>query len=208
MPRSILAAFLLAVLALGTPGTAIGAAPTCFGKPATHVMHAGDGPYTGTDGDDVVVGSPGNDLIDLFASLGNDLACGGEGDDGIHILTGGSKADGGPGQDQVFASNSGQVWGGSGNDIVEVAGSFGGLADGGSGNDFVYAVVGATGKGGSGNDLVEGLDAGFLSGDSGSDKLQNDSGTPRIDCGSAYDLVFANGATDVHRCEGTFTPNG
>ena len=36
-----------------------------------------------------------------------------------------------------------------------------------------------------------------------SKSILNYSGTPKIDCGAAYDLVYAGPATDVRRCEGT-----
>jgi hypothetical protein len=81
------------------------------------------------------------------------------------------------------------------------AGSAGGRAEGGSGGDLVIATGGATADGGSGNDEVASFDAAALRGGSGSDYVNNISGNPRIDCGSAFDTVSPNGATDVRRCE-------
>lgn len=120
MRRTVFAAFLLAVLAWAAPATSVGATPTCFGKPATHVMHAGDGPYLGAAGNDVVVGSAGPDAIPLNSSGGGtDLACG-DGDDKVLVYGPGSKADGGAETDQVFAAGGGLArGGGSGSDRVQ-----------------------------------------------------------------------------------------
>jgi hypothetical protein len=85
-----------------------------------------------------------------------------------------------------------------------VAAGAGGRAEGGSGSDLaVVATDEATADGGSGNDFVVGTRAGALYGGSGGDIVANTAGTPKIDCGSAFDRVSPNGATDVRRCEQT-----
>jgi hemolysin type calcium-binding protein len=204
---AVLAALLLAAVPLGLRPSVAWATPTCFGEPATHVMHAGEGEFDGTPGVDVVVGSPGPDLIGVAFSAGADLVCGGGGNDQIVLSGSGEKADGGPGNDFISASDGSEARGGSGNDTVIAAGATG-RADGGSGDDVVSASDGATGSGGSGNDLVEGTVPAALYGGSGSDTVRSLSPSPgtKIDCGSASDLVQANGATDVRRCEGAFVP--
>jgi hypothetical protein len=88
----------------------------------------------------------------------------------------------------------------------------GARANGGSSADTVRADADATADGGSGDDIVQSSGPGGLSGavalfgGSGSDTVYNYLGNPRIDCGAAYDVVFANGATNVRRCEGTTNP--
>lgn len=206
LARSV-AALLLAALPLGLWPSAAWAVPTCFGKPATHVMQPGDPQYFGTYGDDVVVGSAEPDSIVPSNFGGTDFVCGGGGDDFITVLGPGSKADGGAGRDRVKAIYGGLARGGSGDDLAVEAAPAGGWAEGGSGNDVVFAMDGAIADGGSGNDFVQGRRAAALLGGSGSDTIDNLGGTPKIDCGSAYDLVSANGATDVRRCEGTYNPN-
>jgi hypothetical protein len=61
-------------------------------------------------------------------------------------------------------------------------------------------------NGGSGDDSLRGIFAAVLLGGAGSDTVLNSPGDPKIDCGSAYDTVTPNGATDVRRCENVITP--
>src|SRR5690242_1392977 len=102
--RSLIVAALLVVVPLGVLPLNSGAAtPTCHGKHATIVMTA-PGSITGTAGDDVIVGSNGNDTIDTFFSGptgGVDIVCGGGGNDTITVEGPGSIADGESGQDTV-----------------------------------------------------------------------------------------------------------
>lgn len=204
MRRALLpvAALLLAAVPLGLwPSGVFAASPTCLGKPATHVMHAGDPEYDGTPGDDVVVGSSGLDRIILDNSGGTDLACGGASSDFLTVSGAGSIADGGSGNDGVHASNGATARGGAGNDTVSA--SYGGTADGGSGNDVVTGVYADALRGGSGGDTVyndfgsSAIDAG-----SGDDTVFNLlGGHPTVDCGSGRDTVEARGSATVRRCE-------
>jgi Ca2+-binding RTX toxin-like protein len=195
---------LLFVASAALPSIPVSAAvPRCHGKPATHVMKPGDPEYVGTPDNDVVVGSPSDDVMNLGPTGGSDIACGGGGNDIIFLGRPGSIADGGPGADSIQVGAGGTAYGGSGEDFVVVA-TEGAVGYGGSGSDWVIAAVGAVADGGSGNDTVE--DAGgdsaiALYGGSGSDTVINHNGTPKIDCGSAYDSVYISGATDVRRCE-------
>lgn len=68
------AAALLALAALGVPGPASAAAPTCQGVPATHVGDPGSGStrVTGTEGPDVIVT---NGAYSVDARGGDDLIC-------------------------------------------------------------------------------------------------------------------------------------
>ena len=91
----------------------------------------------GTEGDDVMDGTDGDDLI--FGLGGNDTINGNEGNDCIYGGNGSDDISGGTGNDHIY--------GGKGNDIV--AGWFGNdYVYGNKGNDYVY--------GGWGNDTIYG----------------------------------------------------
>lgn len=65
----------------GTLDWGVGAAPPrCLGRRATIVAQAGGGPTRGTPGNDVIVGSPGNDDLGLADSARDRVSCG-AGDD-------------------------------------------------------------------------------------------------------------------------------
>ena len=139
-----LAALLIVSSALGaTPAEEGEDVPRCHGRQAEIV---------GTDGDDVIRGTPERDVIAtgkgddvVFASLGNDLICGGPGSDQLH---------GGRGNDEVFgdAGDEDQVSGALGDDKVvggpgardEVAGDLGiDIVNGGPGDeDLVHGDYG------------------------------------------------------------------
>ena len=94
-----------------TPAQSIGG--LCNGAPASHTWldasgHPGPTFFDGTNGDDVIVGSDGDDNID--AGPGDDWVCGGpgndslDGGDGNDVVIGGTGDDGpsgGPGNDTV-----------------------------------------------------------------------------------------------------------
>ncbi|HSQ38369.1 MAG TPA: hypothetical protein VLS92_10800, partial [Acidimicrobiia bacterium] len=71
-------------------------APMCLGLEATIV---GAGVIKGTAGDDVIVGSGGNDTIKGLA--GHDRICGGGGNDTIVGGMGRDQVQGGPGNDTI-----------------------------------------------------------------------------------------------------------
>ena len=207
-PLVPVAVLLLSATTLAVPerGAATATPPSCldYFTGTTHtatIWLDAPGTLTGTSGADVLVGTYGSDVINGLG--GNDIICGSPNyqfDVGTPDV-----ADGGSGDDHVIAR--GKVSGGSGDDSVltDIEGS---KADGGSGSDEIRATQGAVGDGGSGNDLVRSWAGGAaaLYGGSGSDVVLNETGAGKIDCGAAYDLVYANGATDVKRCEGTTTP--
>jgi len=106
----------------------------------------------GTDGDDVLQGTPERDVIwggggddEITGSLGNDLLCGGPGADLIHGGRGNDIADGGAGADDRVIGDLGddKLTGGPG-DGDEVAGSLGiDTLSGGPGDlDFVHGDYG------------------------------------------------------------------
>jgi Ca2+-binding RTX toxin-like protein len=117
--------------------------PRCHGRVAEIV---------GTDGDDVLQGTPDRDVIwggggddTIAGSLGNDLLCGGTGADLVHGGRGNDIADGGAGdRDRVIGDlGDDKVLGGAG-DSDEAAGSLGiDTASGGPGDlDLVHGDYG------------------------------------------------------------------
>lgn len=151
--RAIVAAAALAaaVLALGAGSTPEEAeeTPRCHGRVAT---------IAGTEGPDVLMGTPQRDVIyggggddQIFGMLGNDLLCGGPGADLIHGGRGNDVVDGGPGNGDRVIGDLGddKVMGGPG-DGDEVAGSLG--IDTVSGGPGSYDLV----HGDYGNDRMDG----------------------------------------------------
>ena len=117
--------------------------PRCHGREADIVGTDGDDILQGTPERDVIWGGNGDDLI--YGSLGNDLICGGPGADQIHGGRGNDEVDGGPGAgDQVNGDlGDDKIVGGPGaND--EVAGDLGiDVVNGGAGNeDLVHGDYG------------------------------------------------------------------
>jgi Ca2+-binding RTX toxin-like protein len=115
----------------------------CHGRRAMIVGTDGDDVLQGTPERDVIWGGGGNDTI--TGSLGNDLLCGGPGADLIHGGRGNDIADGGAGADDRVIGDLGddKLAGGPG-DADEVAGSLGiDTINGGPGDfDFVHGDYG------------------------------------------------------------------
>lgn len=126
----------------------------CHGRLAKIVGTEGDDVLQGTPERDVIWGGGGDDVI--LGSLGNDLLCGGSGSDLIHGGRGNDVADGGAGPEDRVIGDLGddKLVGGSG-DADEVAGSLGiDTINGGPGDfDYVHGdygydrVDGGPGKG-------------------------------------------------------------
>jgi len=116
--------------------------PRCHGRRATIVGTEGTDVLRGTPGRDVIWGGGGDD--EAFGSLGNDLVCGGPGDDLVHGGRGNDVVDGGPGTDRVIGDlGDDKVVGGPG-EADEVAGSLGiDILNGGPGDfDLVHGDYG------------------------------------------------------------------
>ena len=158
---------------------------------ATLSFHAPDGlRLEGGDGDDMLVGTPFDDVIAggaggdmLYGRQGRDVLSGGDGDDRILGGAGGDVVHGDDGDDRIFA--------GAGDDIV-----FGGDGDdllfGGDGDDLLFGGNGDdTLRGGAGNDV--------LVGGPGTDLLHGGAGNDRF-------VLVADGADDeIHGGDGTDT---
>jgi Ca2+-binding RTX toxin-like protein len=131
-----------------------GGLEVCHGHDATIIGDLdGDGIITGTPGDDVIVGSFIDDTI--LGLGGNDVICGLQGRDTI---------EGGGGNDEIYGSKGRDTLrGGDGDDLLS----------GGQGRDTLVA--------GTGNDTLEG--------DRGKDRLRSGLGANSIDGGGGRDQV-------------------
>ncbi len=129
-------------------------------------------PIFGTQGNDNLKGSNGNDLI--FGFEGNDKIDGSNGDDCLV---------GGPGNDIVEGSNGDdKIYGGEGNDII----------DAGNGNDLIFGgPSNDTIRGGNGNEEIYGEEA--------DDKLEGGNGNDILIGGEGEDS--ANGGLGKDKCE-------
>jgi Ca2+-binding RTX toxin-like protein len=145
---------------------------------------AGDD-FVAVEGDAIVDGGDGNDLIYARTALGDagddiifsdGFASGGEGDDTITLFSLDSENDtvaklafGGAGNDQIVASVNASIDGGDGNDALILR--EGGFAGGGAGDDTISAWSAATVEGGAGNDDIMLLVGGSVDAGDGDDKV-------------------------------------
>lgn len=139
-PSPVAVTALLAMVALlvasGAPTAGAGAPaprqnPTCFGQAATIVARPGT-TTVGTSGNDVIVGTPGDDLI--FTGGGRTLVCSRGGDDIIYGGAGPDRIRSGRGNDLVFGvGGRDRILGGPGSDRI----------DGGDGRDTILGGRGA-----------------------------------------------------------------
>lgn len=135
-------AVLVAVVFIGAAAPEEEEPPRCHGRQAEIIGTDGDDVLHGTPERDVIWGGPGDD--DLHSSLGNDLVCGAGGDDVIHGGRGNDEVDGGPGTDRVIGDlGDDKVTGGPG-DADEAAGHLGiDTINGGPGDfDLVHGDYG------------------------------------------------------------------
>lgn len=170
--RSIVSFCLLGLVASFVPDLALAARPTCFGKPATMIVHEDARAEThGTRGDDVIV---------VYGPAPRVRGLGG--DDRICSVNGGDMFYGGPGDDKLQARFyqhprrksvhwEGEAFGQGGNDLL-VGDEWGYLAAG-PGNDRLVGRGGLLGE--SGDDVLESRGAAAMSGGPGSDVMR---GTP------------------------------
>ena len=123
---------------------------------------SGNDVVRGTPGNDVICAGGGNDIV--YARGGNDVVYGGGGNDIVHARGGNDLVYGGGGNDIVHARGGNDtVYGGGGNDVLR----------GGGGNDRL--------AGEAGNDV--------LRGDDGDDRLTGGSGRDRLNGGSGRDQL-------------------
>ena len=178
--------------------------PPVTNDPA-HMCHNFAATIVGTEGDDVINGTPGNDVIvalggrDTINGLGgNDIICGGRQNDTIN---------GGAGDDVIYGNEAADtLFGGIGNDLI-----FGGLwrdtIYGGAGDDVLRGSAGNdTIFGGTGNDAIYGwtgidkVDGGF-----GDDEIYGQVGRDELQGNAGNDLV--HGGVGRDRCVGAVFGN-
>ncbi|MDB5446820.1 MAG: endo,3,4-beta glycanase [Phenylobacterium sp.] len=163
-----------------------------------------------TPGDDVLTGRNGGDSINGLA--GNDTITGGDGHnlilglDGADLITGGpgvNEINGNKGDDTIVGMSSvgDTLFGGQGNDLVQVRGAAGEVINGNLGNDTIQGGAGAdTLWGGQGDDLI--------TGGAGNDWLSGDRGHDTVTGGAGADIFhhFAGAGvtavTDFNGAEG------
>ena len=153
---------------------AAGAVLECNGKSGTldQLTEAGFDVMVGTEGDDVIDVSAGDRPDLVIAYDGNDTIRTGPGDDQVCAGGGNDSIDTGAGKDRIAASG--------GNDSIAA----------GAGDDVVYAGGGNdTVLGGGGNDN--------LRGESGVDLLQGDDGDDQLSGDNETDVVIGGSGTDA-----------
>ena len=138
---------------------------------------------SGTEGDDIIVGSLHKDQIN--GGGGNDLICGLPGDD---VILGGAGDDtiyGQGGQDRIFGgSGSDEIWGGFHDDEIY----------GGDGADKIYAQSGQDEVyGGPGDDFIHGgIQRDFLHGEDGDDEMHASGGEDVLYGENDNDTLYAS----------------
>ena len=143
--------------------------PFCKGVQVTVDLNMGEVP---TAGNDVILGTPGNDLIN--AGAGNDRICGGDGNDIINA---------GDGNDRVFGELGNDTLNGERGRDVLIGDAGDDVMDGGKNNDRVLGNGGRdTIFGGNGRDV--------LKGNNGNDTIYGGGGNDRMDGGNATDTGF------------------
>ena len=157
-------------LVIGEPNNDSGKVYTIFGSNNLIGNFNNGSVNNGTEGDDLLRGTPDADVIN--AGAGNDTVSGFLGNDAI---------DGGAGNDSLFG-NEGRdtLFGGAGNDILQGQQN-NDTIDGGAGNDLIF------GNNGSDN----------IVGGNGADTIFGNRNNDTIDGGAGNDLIFGNNGNDT-----------
>lgn len=186
--RVIVALAVIAGFGLFAPArTSAASVPTCHGKKATQWLTA-PGTLYFTEGDDVLVGSSGDDQFLYTLSGGVDLVCAGAGNDYIEIYGSGSVAYAGSGNDGIRAGSRATAYAEGGDDGYLYAENEATI-DAGPGNDYGAAYYSAVLYAGSGNDEFDAWFGGVVYGGSGADTLGAYGGT--VDGGGGNDHTSA-----------------
>lgn len=165
----------------------------CNGFDITVDIGAGDRP---TAGDDVILGTEGDDVIN--AGDGRDSICGLGGDDTINAGFGADVVFAGPGADTVFAGQGLDiVYGEGGADFIS-GGKGKDVLNGGNGNDDIRGNEGTdTLNGGAGNDeLRGGQKADLIFGGDGDDNLVGGTRPDIMNGGLGIDTYNGGGGAD------------
>ncbi len=171
-----------------------GPARTCGGEEVTVSLALGQVP---TEGDDVILGTDGADVINGLG--GNDIICGERGADIIRGGPGNDRVFGGAGADTISLGRGNDTAYGQGGDDVIRGNRGNDTLIGLGGNDVLRGNNGTDSlTGGGGRDLlVGGKKADFLSGDAGRDELQGRQGPDFLDGGDGADIINGGGAEDT-----------
>ena len=151
----------------------------------------------GTKGDDVLHGTPGDDVIESRG--GNDIIYGYDGNDIICSGPGNDLAEGGNGSDLLMGSEGDDhLDGGAGNDIILGGVGFNTLY-GGDGNDSITGGVDPESYyGGEGDDLIMAIDGDdIIYGEGGGDYLYGLEGNDFIDGGDGNDHIWGKDGDDT-----------
>jgi Ca2+-binding RTX toxin-like protein len=178
----------------------------------------------GTDGDDLILGTPcaddiaagagddnvdargGDDLVDagsgndhVIAGDGADTVLGGPGDDVVFAGAGADRVSGGAGHDRLFGeAGDDLLFGEAGDDLLD-GGEGRDILDGGDGDDLLLGGEGNDSLYGAAgaDDLSGGTGADVLVGDAGDDRLQGGEGADILSDGAGRDLVSGEAGDDV-----------
>ena len=193
------ALFVLSLAALLTPLAALpaGSAVKCFGEDPT--IYAVPGHITrGTDGDDVIVGTDGDD--DIRGGKGRDRICGRGGDDYLRGAGGRDRISGGGGVDAVWDEGGRRnvLIGGPGNDSIQAHGD-GDSAIGNGGADYIYTYAGnhTSVQGGPGDDVIDTGDWTKLDAGDGTDDCRLETGVVPVNCETLRLLCGGTGGIDL-----------
>jgi Ca2+-binding RTX toxin-like protein len=175
-------------LALLNGGSSNAIGGLCNGRPASHTWLDASGQYgpaliDGTDDDDDIIGSDGDDTIDagdgddvVCGAAGDDSIAGGDGDDAIRGDTGDDDLDGGDGRDTIV--------GDGGNDTV---------AGGRDGPDFLV--------GGTGDDVMISSDDGFGADRDDDDDERGANVVDKVNAGDDFDVCLFGAGDELANCE-------
>lgn len=157
----------------------------------------------GTYANDTIYGGSGADIL-TGGDRGHDLLFGGDGDDTLGLSDSG-EAYGGAGNDRIDIYNTyrsqlpSQIYGGAGNDVLYLYNSAFATISGGSGHDYIVGS-GLTNQlyGGQGNDTIyAGSGENTLSGDAGSDRIFAGVGNDSVHGGGGNDELFGGDGQDT-----------
>jgi Ca2+-binding RTX toxin-like protein len=175
-------------IALLNSGSSNAIGGLCNGRPASHTWLDASGQYgpalvDGTDDDDDIIGSDGDDTIDagdgddvVCGAAGDDSIAGGDGADAIRGDTGDDDLDGGAGRDTVV--------GDGGNDTV---------AGGPDGVDFLV--------GGSGDDVMISADDGVGSAREDNEDPRGANVVDKVNGGDDFDVCLFGAGDEISNCE-------
>ena len=159
-----------------------------YGDTLTNAGNAGDDVVIGTAGNDVIKTWDGNDTVCGLAGIdtiaggnGNDTLIGGPGLDTIRGQAGNDTLIGDDGNDNLYAgAGNDTVFGGLGNDTVQGQAGLD-IIDGGDGDDF----------------LVGGNDADTITGGLGLDLIYATAGNDTVNAGAGVDEVRGGSGVDI-----------